>query len=124
MLFHRAHRIAAFTLLALLALLLSGCAATSGLGAPTGVPAATLPAGQPTAAPAATQPASQPTAAPVATRPTFAFEPRQGGPGTTISMRGWGFAPNAPVKLGVGFPTYTGGALGTASANAGGEWQA
>jgi hypothetical protein len=132
-LLHRIHRVAALALLALLALLLSGCGLSGAATAPTAIPAATPAAGAPTSAPIATPSAgAQPTtvavatpadAQPVATKPTFTFEPRAGGPGTTISLRGWGFAPNTSVKIGVGFPAYTGGPLGATNANARGEWQ-
>lgn len=111
--FHRIHRAAAFVLLALL---LSGCGALTGVGEPTPIPPGdTAYAGPPTVV---TQATTVPTA-----RPAFAFEPRQGGPGSTISVRGWGFAANALVKIGMGFPAYTGAPLGLTNANARVEWQ-
>jgi hypothetical protein len=55
--------------------------------------------------------------------PTFAFEPRQGRPGTVVEVRGWNFAPNAPLHVGIGFPTRAGPALANVLPDSSGAWQ-
>lgn len=76
----------------------------------------------PTTAPVATAQPGAPTAAPVA-RPTFAFEPRGGGPGTVVTVKGWGFQPNSWVGVYLGIPGPVGTALNSARADGAGAWQ-
>jgi hypothetical protein len=93
--------------------------------APTGVisPQPTAPLPTATAAPGST--AVAPTSQNAEPRtPAFAFEPEQGGPGTIVEVRGWNFAPNASVHVGIGFPSRAGPALASVTADSTGVWQA
>lgn len=101
---------------ALLAATLAGC------GARVALPPTTQPA------PATTQPApgtAQPapgTAQPA--RPTFSMEPKDGAPGTTVTMRGWGYAPGAWIGVYLGTPNPVGTAMTSVQANGQGVWEA
>ncbi len=97
---------------------------TTSAGAPTTPTSGS--GARPTIAPSVT-PAAQPTAlAPTAAEahvPAFAAEPRQGGFGTAVSLRGWNFSVNAPVSVGLGFPS-DGPRLTTISTDQRGAWRA
>jgi hypothetical protein len=56
-------------------------------------------------------------------QPILGFAPSAGGPGTTVSVWGSGYAPNAPVSLRLGFPQPTGDVLSSVFADASGQWQ-
>ncbi|HMQ30963.1 MAG TPA: hypothetical protein PKD53_09550 [Chloroflexaceae bacterium] len=124
--------------LALLGALLTACGQGVGVALPTVQPAQpTLPPAQPTAQPTAqpaqptAQPAQptlqpapgqQPTAPQPAARPTFAFDPQGGGPGTAVTVRGWGFQPGGWVGVYLGVPGPVGTAMASAQADAQGRW--
>jgi hypothetical protein len=80
-----------------------------------------VPTAQPTLQPI---PGQQPTAPQPAIKPTFTFEPRGGAAGAAVVVTGWGFQPNGWVGVYLGVPGPVGTALGSATADAQGRWEA
>jgi hypothetical protein len=122
----RSHTFIRVVILALLASLLVACGTglpTTSAPTPTAEATASVVA---TATPSVTASPRPATAVPTRTSapvPAFAFEPRQGGFGTPINLRGWGFPPDAPVNIGIGFPK-NGPVLATVKTNERGAWEA
>src|SRR4051812_34372988 len=81
----------------------AGATATANQASPTPLPSTG--SQQPTPLPSSGN--QQPTSAP-AVEPTIDFQPRGGAAGTTVGVRGWGFAANRRVALRIGLPQAVG----------------
>jgi hypothetical protein len=122
----RSHTLIHIIILTLLAGLLVACG--TGLPAtsdptPTAVATASVVATTTPTVASSPRPATAVPTSTSAPEPTFAFEPRQGGFRTAINLRGSGFPPDAPVNIGVGFPT-NGPVLATVKTDRRGAWEA
>lgn len=95
----------------------TAAAPTTAPGQPT-VAAPTLAPVQPTAA-ATTAPA-QPTAQPA--QPIIGFNPKSGGPGTSVEVFGSGYTPGKWYSVRLGLPHPTGEVLFSAQADGSGRW--